>query len=140
MSTPGSAVPSVTSAVPGPTACTRYRRAVRFGQISGRRSEKSTIAPITFAGGSRTSSWKLNLGTPSPYPAVRLGRARLSGRHSGELGQPGHARPNVLGQTLPGSGDGGGAGQFRWDASRVERDTVRPVPDGGMRGERRRPT
>ena len=38
----------------------------------------------------------------------------MSVRHLGELGQPGHARPHVLGQTLPGGGDGGGAGQLRW--------------------------
>src|SRR5688500_12341911 len=66
MSTPGIAVPSVTSAVSGAGACTRYRRAVGFGQISGRRSEKSTILPMTAPGGSRTSSWKLNFGTPAP--------------------------------------------------------------------------
>jgi len=47
-------------------------------------------------------------------------RLSVSVRHLGEPGQPGHARPHVLGQTLPSGGDGGGAGQFRWDASRVE--------------------
>ena len=44
-------------------------------------------------------------------PAIVRMPTRL--RHPGKLGQPGHARHHVLGQTLLGSGDGGRAGQFR---------------------------
>ena len=54
----------------------------------------------------------------------------MSLRHLGELGQPGHARPHVLGQTLPGGGDGGGAGQLRWDASRVETPSAQSLMAG----------